>query len=211
MAEEKILLVEDETDIRELVKLYLLNDHYRVCEADNGQTALQLLETEKPDLLILDILLPDLNGMDICREVRSRSDIPIIFLSCKIDSEDIIAGLELGGDDYVTKPFDPSILVTRVKANLRRYAMKGRAEQVDVVLHQKIDSAIAEQLTKRELDVLMLIEKGWTNQEIAAHFHISVGTIKGYNNQLFSKLEAKNRTQAILRARELGLLRDRVE
>jgi DNA-binding NarL/FixJ family response regulator len=199
--EAKILLVEDEPDIRELVRLYLLNHNYQVMEAEDGTQALELVKKENPDLMILDIVLPDFDGVEVCRQVRENYSFPIIFLSCKMESEDIISGLDTGGDDYITKPFDPGILVSRVKASLRRYysAEKNRRKpETDA-------DRLIEPLTRREMEILALIEQGLTNQEIALHFHISTGTVKGYNNQIFGKLKAKNRTQAILRARELHL------
>lgn len=209
MPQQKVLLVEDDPDIRELVRLYLQKERFRVMEAGNGQDAIRLVEQEHPNVMILDILLPDVDGLTVCREVRKQSDLPIIFLSCKMEAQDVIHGLEIGADDYVTKPFDPSILVTRVKANLRRYSTQSDAqpkENSSELPFAKEQPLLLEPLTKREIEVISLIEKGFTNQEIAAHFHISLGTVKGYNNQLYAKLKVRNRTQAILRARQLGLL-----
>lgn len=207
MVESKILLVEDDPSIRELVRLYLNKEGYRVMEAGTGMEAVQMVQQEQPDLIILDIMLPDMNGLTVCAEVRKQSDLPIICLSCKMEAHEIIQGLELGADDYVTKPFDPSILVSRVKAKLRRYLHQPKPKQeADSTAAPKSMEALLEPLTKREIEVLSLIEKGLTNQEIAVHFHISLGTVKGYNNQLYSKLQVKNRTQAILQARQLGIL-----
>lgn len=212
MREPNILLVEDDPDIRELVRLYLNKEGFHVSEAGTGGEAIRLAQSGCFDLMVLDILLPDMNGMAVCEEVRRQSDLPIIFVSCKIDSSDIIKGLEMGADDYVTKPFDPSILVSRVKAKMRRYK-----NQLNPVSHPSPSIPTTqweinhEPLTKREIEVLSLIAKGYTNQEIAAHFYISLGTVKGYNNQLFSKLQVKNRTQAILQARQLGILTTEAE
>lgn len=211
MTEAKVLIVEDDPDIRELVRLYLLKEKFQVFEAGSGSEALHCQETIQPDLLLLDILLPDMDGFEICTEIRAKSNIPIIFMSCKMDTQDIIAGLQLGADDYVTKPFDPEVLIHRVKAKLRRYQSLNQPDQVVGILDDESSYAapaqpFIEPLTRREMEILSLIEIGFTNQEIAAHFHISVGTVKGYNNQLFGKLRVRNRTQAILQARQLGLL-----
>ncbi|MFB9330514.1 response regulator [Paenibacillus aurantiacus] len=116
----RILVVDDEPDITELITLYLEKDGFDVDSADNGEDALRLAHTVKPDLIILDIQLKSLDGIEVCRRIRNESGVPILFLSCMSDDTDIIHGLEVGGDDYITKPFSPSQLVARVKAHLRR-------------------------------------------------------------------------------------------
>ncbi|MDA8793442.1 response regulator [Bacteriovoracaceae bacterium] len=119
----KVLIVEDEDDIRELIHFNLYKEKYEVVEAGNGEEALKLFKTEKPDLVLLDIMLPLMSGLEICRKIKEDSqqaDTKIIFVSAKGAEEDIITGLELGADDYVTKPFSPKVLVARVKSVLRR-------------------------------------------------------------------------------------------
>lgn len=116
----RILVVDDEPDITELITLYLKKDGFDVESADNGEDALRLAQTVKPDLIILDIQLKSLDGIEVCKRIRNESGVPILFLSCMSDDTDIIHGLEVGGDDYITKPFSPSQLVARVKAHLRR-------------------------------------------------------------------------------------------
>ena len=204
MEKPNILLVEDDNEIRELIKLYMETNQIRVWEAEELKEARAILDTRQPDLLILDLLLPDGSGYDLCQELREKgNDLPVLFLSCKIDSQDIIKGLELGGDDYVTKPFDPNVLVSRVKAHLRRQERQPKQDRNEAAAGRE---PLVERLTKRELEILALIEAGHTNQEIAAYYNISLGTVKGHNNQLFGKLGARNRTHAILLAREYGLL-----
>lgn len=117
---EKILIVEDMDDIRELLRLYLVAQGFEVISASTGQEGLRHFESEAPDLALLDIVLPDIDGYELCRKIRSVSKIPIVFISCNTSSADIIRGLELGGDDYIEKPFDPSVVVARIQANLRR-------------------------------------------------------------------------------------------
>jgi len=129
MIEQTILVVEDDEEIGELVGLYLEREGYRVIRAESGEQGMELLTTERPDLILLDILLPGMSGMDVCNQVRMVSDTPIIFISCKRDNEDIVSGLDLGGNDYITKPFNPSVMVARVNSNLRRAAMKREAEE----------------------------------------------------------------------------------
>ena len=120
---KKILIVEDENDILQLVKLYLEKEGHRTVTALNGPEGLALVKTEKPDLMILDLMLPELDGLEVCKRLRSNPDtatLPIIMLTAKAEESDTIVGLELGADDYVTKPFSPKALVARVKALLRR-------------------------------------------------------------------------------------------
>ena len=114
------MLVEDDEDIRELVQLYLINAGYRVTALETGEQAMELVTKEKFDLFVLDIMLPDTSGMELCRRIRAGSEAIILFLTCKRESDDIVAGLEIGADDYVVKPFSPREVIYRVKAILRR-------------------------------------------------------------------------------------------
>lgn len=125
MKDSRILVVEDESKIAEIVKAYLEKDAFEVTIANTGGKAVSLLK-EGFDLIILDLMLPDMDGEDICETIRKDSDIPIIMLTAKSDEDDRIAGLGLGADDYVVKPFSPRELVARVKALLRR--VKGTKE-----------------------------------------------------------------------------------
>ncbi len=123
-----IVVVEDDPNIADLVDLYLRRDGYRPYQASTGERALEVIAERRPTLIILDVGLPgDLDGLDICRAVRAESDVPIIFLTARDDEIDRVLGLELGADDYVTKPFSPRELVARVKAILRR--TEGAAER----------------------------------------------------------------------------------
>jgi two-component system alkaline phosphatase synthesis response regulator PhoP len=120
MGKETILIVDDEPHIIELATLYLKNEGYRVISATDGAQALEKIETEQPALVVLDLMLPEINGWEVCRQVRAKSNLPIIMLTARSDDVDKIVGLELGADDYVTKPFNPRELVARVKTVLRR-------------------------------------------------------------------------------------------
>lgn len=117
---QKILVVDDEPKIVEVVKSYLENRGFAVVAAYSGQEALAKFETENPSLVILDLMLPDITGEEICRALRKKSRVPIIMLTAKVEEEDILRGLNIGADDYVTKPFSPRQLVARVEAVLRR-------------------------------------------------------------------------------------------
>ena len=116
----KVLIVDDEKNIVELSKLYLEKEGFNTVCAYDGEEALRLFETESPELIILDIMIPKKDGWQVCKEVRKTSQIPIIMLTAKSDTFDKVLGLELGADDYMTKPFEPKELVARVKAVLRR-------------------------------------------------------------------------------------------
>ena len=120
-----ILIAEDDGDIRGLLRLYLEGEGFRVVEAADGQAALDLARTENPDMAILDVMMPQLNGYEVTRALRRYSDISILILSAKSQDNDKILGLNLGADDYVAKPFNPVEIVARVKAQLRRAARTG--------------------------------------------------------------------------------------
>jgi DNA-binding response OmpR family regulator len=117
---ETILIVDDEQHIIDLAKLYLEQEGYKTTSATDGKAALQKILHEKPNLIVLDLMLPELDGWEVCRRVRAESDVPIIMLTARSDDIDRIVGLELGADDYLTKPFNPRELVARVRAILRR-------------------------------------------------------------------------------------------
>jgi two-component system alkaline phosphatase synthesis response regulator PhoP len=121
MARSKILLVDDEPKVCELIKAYLVKDGYDVVIATDGKSAIDQAQHHKPDIILLDLNLPELDGLEVCRTIRKQSNVPIIMLTARDDEVDKIVGLEMGADDYVTKPFSPRELAARVSAVLRRY------------------------------------------------------------------------------------------
>jgi len=128
---QKILVIEDEPDIRKLVQYNLTQEHFNVVEAEDGEQALSLLQREKPNLVILDLMLPGLSGLELCKMLRQRSDtsrLPILMLTAKAGETDRIVGLEMGADDYLAKPFSPREMVARVRAILRRAESKPASE-----------------------------------------------------------------------------------
>ncbi|HZY44755.1 MAG TPA: response regulator transcription factor [Anaerolineae bacterium] len=130
MSKETILIVDDEQNIIELARLYLEQEGFRVESANTGRAALDKVKAVDPALIVLDLMLPEIDGWEVCRRVRSNSDVPIIMLTARDEDVDKIVGLEIGADDYMTKPFNPRELVARVKAILRRSeraAMPGKA------------------------------------------------------------------------------------
>lgn len=118
--QQLVMVVDDDEHIRELITLYLEKESYRVLAAAHGAQAVQLFKQQPADIIVLDIMMPEMDGWDVCREIRKTSDAPILMLSAKGESFDRILGLELGADDYMVKPFEPKELIARVKAILRR-------------------------------------------------------------------------------------------
>src|SRR3990170_3008812 len=120
MAEQGVLVVEDEPMVAEVVERYLRRDGYNVRTVQDGKAALEAHESFRPDLVVLDVMLPEVDGMEVCRRIRARSQTPVIILTARGEELDKLVGLELGADDYVTNPFSPRELAARVKAVLRR-------------------------------------------------------------------------------------------
>jgi len=141
MTKEKILVIEDEEDILALVHYNLAREGYQVACATSGEEGLRLVE-EQPDLVLLDLMLPGIDGLEVCRRLRGSeltAGLPIIMMTAKGEESDVVAGLELGADDYVTKPFSPKILLARVRAVLRRRAKEGEVvEESDQLVHGEL-------------------------------------------------------------------------
>lgn len=161
LSSNRILIVDDEKQIVEIVKAYLEREGYRTLVAYDGKSALALARKEHPDLIILDLMLPEITGWDVCKALRAESDVPIIMLTARDDTTDKIVGLELGADDYVSKPFEPKELVSRVKAVLRRYSAKPKRSlirigelTVDLEKRQVRRGEVEIQLTTLEFDLL---------------------------------------------------------
>ena len=161
---QTVLVVEDEASIASFVALYLKNAGYQVRTVGTGQEALAQTDGNRPDLIVLDLMLPDVDGIEVCRRIRQRSDVPILMLTARDEDVDKIIGLEVGADDYLTKPFNPRELVARVKSILRR-SVPERREYETSFLEQgslRIDSGRREvhvgdrevQLAPKEFDLL---------------------------------------------------------
>ncbi len=157
-----LLVVDDEPNILALAKLYLEQEGYRVEGVGNGKDALSKMNSIKPSLIVLDLMLPDIDGFEVCREIRKKSDVPILMLTARKEDIDKIVGLELGADDYITKPFNPRELVARVKAILRRYKAGLKSGEAIEVGNLRIDPARREatiggqplRLRTKEFDLL---------------------------------------------------------
>ncbi|HPD89509.1 MAG TPA: response regulator transcription factor [Oscillospiraceae bacterium] len=149
MANEKILIADDDRNICELLRLYLEKENYTVVLAGNGEEALAKFNAENPDLILLDIMMPLLDGWQVCREIRKKSDCPIIMITAKGETFDKVLGLELGADDYVVKPFEPKEIIARIKAVLRRTGKTPAESDVKEVVYDKL----IVNMTKYELKV----------------------------------------------------------
>jgi two-component system, OmpR family, alkaline phosphatase synthesis response regulator PhoP len=164
MAKERILVVDDEEDLRELLRYNLTKEGYRVVCVASGEEALRAIRTQPPDLIVLDLMLPGVDGLEVCRTLRSSvstASIPIVMLTARGEDADIVTGLELGADDYITKPFSPRVLSARMKAVLRRKPRQARDEFSAIAVHDLlIDPARHEVLVNRQPVALTATEFG---------------------------------------------------
>ena len=135
----KVLVVDDDANIVKLIKLYLEKEDYAVVTASNGIEALDVYKRENPSIIVLDIMMPQLDGNGVCREIRETSDVPIIMLTAKGETFDKVLSLELGADDYIVKPFEPKELVARIKAILRRSETKNEKSDDKIVQLDKLE------------------------------------------------------------------------
>jgi two-component system alkaline phosphatase synthesis response regulator PhoP len=166
MAGKKVLVVDDDVKTVELVKLYLNRDGYRILTAYDGIEALRLARESHPDLIVLDLMLPGVDGLEICRILRAESDVPIIMLTAMTTDQDRLTGLDLGADDYVTKPFSPRELAARVRAVLRRLPGERGPEKIehgeitlDFLKHEAFLAGKALNLTPVEFKLLGVLAK----------------------------------------------------
>jgi len=175
MAHETILVIEDEEDIAELIRYNLEREGYRIFHAESGELGLQSLRRHHPDLLLLDLMLPGMDGLEVCKRVKAdvaSAETPVIMVTARGEEADIVAGLELGADDYLTKPFSPRVLVARVRAVLRRRAIGPLADDAVVGAdgieihpgrHQVTVDGAPVELTATEFKILHFLAKrpGW--------------------------------------------------
>src|SRR5690349_11341112 len=159
-----VLVVDDEPNIADLVELYLSREGFRVVKATTGEAGVKAFAEHRPRLVVLDVGLPDIDGLEVCRRLRQTSTIPVIFLTARDGEVDRVLGLELGGDDYVTKPFSPAELVARVKAVLRRVEGSAAPEVVqagpvtiDVGRREVLVDDVAVEFTTKEFDLLRFL------------------------------------------------------
>lgn len=171
MAGEKILIIDDEAVVRELISHYLLKEGFKVF-TNSGNDVFEQVQRLKPDLILLDVLLPEIDGMEICRELRKETNVPIIFITSKNNSLDLALGLGVGGDDYITKPFEVVEVIARVKAHLRRYrqfhnenyqrknsVLEYPGLQIDQTKRTVRVNGVLQTLTAKEYEILALLAK----------------------------------------------------
>lgn len=174
MARDKIMVVDNEMEIIQLIKLYLSREGYEVVWTTDSTKAAALADDENPDLIILDVVMPGLTGIELCSKIREKSDTPILFVSCKGQEMDKVLGLSIGGDDYITKPFSPAELVARVKAHLRRRNMSGSTSdeshnadnmiyagglEIDLSAHTVKSEGQTIHLTAKEFELLVMFAR----------------------------------------------------
>ena len=202
-----VLVVDDEPLVRDVVTRYLEHDGHRVVTAADCDSARELIEREEPSLVLLDVMLPgETNGLDLCRWIRSSSELPVILLTARVEEADRIVGLELGADDYVTKPFSPRELATRVKTVLRRArAVKPPPERIelgalvlDAARHEARRDGRAVRLTAREFELLWFLASNpnrvFSRDQLMARVWgyssaLDTGTVTVHVRRLREKLE----------------------
>ena len=212
MAGERILVVDDEPTVREVLQQYLEREGYRVRVAGDGHGALAALAADAPDLIVLDLMLPGVDGLDVCRQVRARGSTPIIMLTAKGHESDRIVGLELGADDYVVKPFSPRELVARVRSVLRRTLagdgpppapLRSGDVTVDPFTREVTVAGRPVGLTVREFDLLAFLARHprrvFTREQIMQSVWgytaaIDTGTLSVHVRRLREKIEDDPRT-----------------
>ena len=180
---EVVLVVDDEPGILKLAQDYLERAGFRVLPASDGVEALATARTDKPDLVVLDLALPGMDGLDVCREIRRGSDVPIIMLTARVDEADRLIGLELGADDYILKPFSPRELVARVRAVLRRTTggtrqsgmVRVRDLEIDVNGRNVVKDGVPVRLTRNEFNVLVTLAQSpgqtFTRSQLVDRMH----------------------------------------
>lgn len=221
MENTKILVVDDEKEIADLLELYLISDGYQVRKAYDAYQGLDILKTEKIDLVLLDIMMPNMDGLEMCRKIRETSNVPIIMVSAKTQELDKIVGLTVGADDYVTKPFTPLELMARVKSQLRRFRdfnqQQGRNTnsneitiknvRINKETHQVFVDDESVKLTPIEFDILYLLathpgkvfstdeifEKVWNEKVYEAN-----NTVMVHIRRLRGKMKDDTRTDKII-------------
>ncbi len=221
----RILIVDDEQNIVDILKFNLQKEGFETLEAYDGQQGLELAEKEKPDLILLDLMLPEMDGFTVCRRIRQNSQVPILMLTAREEEVDKVLGLELGADDYITKPFSPRELMARVKANLRRTAeeivkkeehpvLRGGDLEVDPAQYEVRRAGTVLELTLREFELVRflleqrgqiftrenLLEKVWGYE-----YYGDVRTVDVTVRRLREKLEREpSRPEYILTKRGVG-------
>ena len=181
-SEPLVLAVDDEAGILRLIKLELSTQGFRVITAENGETALRMVEEQRPDIVLLDIVMPDITGLEVMRRLRERTNLPVILLTAKGSDADKVRGLELGADDYLAKPFSPEELSARVRAVLRRIV--GAQGTENLVRAGDVEVDLNRRLVKRRGDLVTLTRTEWM---LLQHLAANAGKIM-LNGELLAKV-----------------------
>ena len=195
---KKLLLIDDDPNLILLVKDYLEFRGYQVITAENGREALEILEQQVPDMIICDVMMPEMDGYTLVERVRqdARTNwIPVLFLSAKGQSQDRVKGLNTGADVYMVKPFEPEELVAQVESSLRSANRLIRRTPGGVDNIQRIQVPENVELTPTELKVVQLVAQGMANREIAEHLKVSQRTIESHVSNMLNKTSLHNRTE----------------
>lgn len=217
-----ILVADDDAQIRDVVRIALTQAGLGVGEAGDGRAALEMAESLQPDLIILDIGMPEMDGLDVCRALRKTSNVPILFLTARADEIDRVVGLELGADDYVSKPFSPRELVARVRAILKRSQEQAPSQavlrrgvvSVDPARHQCHVNDAAVTLTSREMDLLeqlivrpdhVMSRPQLVDKIYGTNIHVSDRTMDSHLRNLRSKLAKAGCADAIETVHGVGI------
>ena len=225
-----ILVADDDAHIRDVVEFALAKAGHRVTAVADGQSAFEAFELSEPDLIVLDVGMPRMDGLEVCRAVRRTSQVPILFLSARDEEIDRIVGLEIGGDDYVTKPFSPRELTARVASILRRTQAPAAPSEGATMRHNRLTvdterrvaqvDATAVELTEREFELLALLARRpgivRTRDDVLDHayrgnVHVSDRTIDSHVRNLRLKLRAAGLPDAVRTVRGVGFALDACE
>lgn len=210
VSKPKVLVIDDEENVCELITLYFEKAGYDVVSSGDGNEGIEMVRSQKPDIVILDLMLPGIDGLDVCKEIRKTSNVPLIMLTARVDEVDRVLGLEIGADDYVTKPFSPRELLARVKAVLRRAAYVPSPDEAQVlnlpglavsrISREVLVGETRVDLTPKEFDLLwylasnrnrvftreQLLEQVWAYQE----FYGDERTVDQHIKRLRRKIES---------------------
>lgn len=195
---KKLLLVDDDPNLVLLVKDYLEFRGYEVTAANNGREALQILDKDIPDMIICDVMMPEVDGYGFVADLRKRQDIgwiPVLFLSAKGQSQDRIKGLNLGADVYMVKPFEPEELVAQVESSLSQSGRIRQHADAGAPIETLIQVNPSVELTPTELKVVQLVAKGLANKDIANHMKLSQRTVESHVSNMLGKTGLNNRTE----------------
>jgi DNA-binding NarL/FixJ family response regulator len=198
LAAKKLLLVDDDPNLVLLVKDYLELRGYEVMTAEHGRDALRILERQIPNMIICDVMMPEMDGYSFVKFVREdprTNYIPVLFLSAKGQIQDRVTGLNTGADVYMVKPFEPDELIAQIEASLKQAARINQSQANDLVSELSSQVPLDVELTPTEVRVVQFVSKGMSNREIADELHVSQRTVESHVSNMLGKTGLSNRTE----------------